>query len=58
MCDCASNELNAYDLLGKIFFYLGDIPRSSYYHSRMTGNIREPDSSSLKKMQISYLKGI
>lgn len=51
-CDSQSNELAAYDLLGKIFYYLGNSKKSCYYHSRMAMNIREPTTSSLRCMQI------
>ncbi|KAL4487110.1 hypothetical protein ABPG72_001562 [Tetrahymena utriculariae] len=55
-CDSANNELGAYEMLGKIFFYLGDARKSAYYHNRMAMNIREDETSSLRKMQIENLK--
>ena len=39
------NEVYAYDLLGLLFFYLGDTKKSLYYHNRMaTGHIEGPES--------------
>ncbi|KAL4436285.1 hypothetical protein ABPG74_015876 [Tetrahymena malaccensis] len=57
-CDSANNELGAYEMLGKIYFYLGDAKKSAYYHNRMAMNIREEETSSLRKMQIENLKAL
>ncbi|EAR84821.2 hypothetical protein TTHERM_00600130 (macronuclear) [Tetrahymena thermophila SB210] len=57
-CDSANNELGAYEMLGKIYFYLGDARKSAYYHNRMAMNIREEETSSLRKMQIENLKAL
>lgn len=58
ICNSTNNELNAYEMLGRIYFYQGDTKKSSYYHNRMALNIREEDDSSLKKMQFENLKTI
>ncbi|KAL4462685.1 hypothetical protein ABPG74_000515 [Tetrahymena malaccensis] len=46
------NELQAYDMLGLISYYNGDIERAKFYHHRMANNILEDESSQLRKISI------
>ncbi|KAL4505264.1 hypothetical protein ABPG72_016331 [Tetrahymena utriculariae] len=46
------NELQAYDMLGLISYYNGDIERAKFYHHRMANNILEDENSQLRKISI------
>lgn len=44
------HESKSYDLLGIIFYYLGNIDRANFYHDKMVRGIRESRNSELKKL--------
>ena len=44
------NEMLAYDMIGLLYYYSGDIYKAKYYHNRMVSNILEDNNSNLKKI--------
>jgi len=53
--DDKMSELTAYDLLGKYFFYIGDIQRALKFHNKMTLGQNEPENSTLKRLGINRI---
>ena len=49
-------ELTIYDLMGKIFFYLGNMNKAKYFHERLMKNIPEPEDSPIKRMFLKRLE--
>ena len=50
-----SQELKAYELLGKFYFYAGNIEKAMMFHNRMTNEENEPESSGTRRLAISKL---
>jgi hypothetical protein len=48
-------ELDAYDLLGKFYFYTGNMNRALEFHTRMAAGKLEPENSSLRRLAIQKL---
>ena len=49
------NEVYAYDLLGILYYYLGDTKKSQYYHQRMAeGHVELPESEIKKICLVRY----
>jgi len=50
------DELMAYDLMGMQYYYMGDLEKANYYHSRMSNGKLEPNDSNTKQIGISRVK--
>lgn len=53
--DDGSCELQAYDLLGKYYFYVGDAQKALLFHQKMAKGHHEHDRSALKRLAVAKL---
>ena len=51
--DNVDDEMNAYEMIGLQYYYLNDLERSKYYHSRMQRGRQETKDSKIRKIYIS-----
>jgi len=48
-----SSEIKAYDMIAKMFFYLGNVPKAANYHKRALEGLVEVTSS--RTRQLSFI---
>lgn len=48
-------ELRIYDLVGKLYFHLGDMQKAGYFHQRMMRGQLEPEESAIRMMFLCKL---
>lgn len=52
-----SMELIAYDGISTIYYYLGDLEKTRYYHERMWKGITENKNSAIRNLSKTQLEG-
>lgn len=50
------HELHAYDSLGMIYYYKGELQMAEYFHNRMKKGLLEPKDSNFRKLALGYIK--
>lgn len=46
-------ELKSYDMIGLEYFYMNNLERANYYHTRSISGIKEPKDSEMRKLGIN-----
>ena len=55
LCNNVKYELLAYDNIGILYYYEGDIPKAKFYHEKMMSGAIEPKNSKLRQLGITKL---
>ena len=50
LCHSESLEMKAYDLIGMQYYYLGDLQKAAYFHSKMSKGTFEAEDSNLRRL--------
>lgn len=53
--NCKNDELKAYDLLGRYYYYEGNIQSAIIYHQKMADGETVSDESNLKRLGVAKL---
>eukprot|EP01017_Pseudomicrothorax_dubius_P005315 TRINITY_DN11317_c0_g1_i1.p1 TRINITY_DN11317_c0_g1~~TRINITY_DN11317_c0_g1_i1.p1 ORF type:complete len:320 (+),score=78.84 TRINITY_DN11317_c0_g1_i1:62-961(+) len=56
MKNLREQELSAYDRIGIMFFYLGELEKANFFHQRMMDGIVEPKDSPLRLLGIAQMQ--